>query len=653
MTFGTELKDQVPTILSHVGDGIHSLSQFRNFIKDKNAIEREYAQKLEHLTRKYKSASKQKLAENTTQDEWDWKDNSSLLNQTSSIAKGRMKLSDDINSLIVDSLRGLTLRKEDARKKHSAFYQKLKGDRDKTYAEKDKAKQLYDEACAEIENLKIKQSKTSGDQDKASPIGAANAERSKYFEEDIPRLADYLEELDGERINALKTILKCYVELEAKTVKSVEICHQDSLRSVETIDAAVDASVFIRTCSNVPDASERAANVDFHFLPWNGGVNHAEIIIDRDENLAASDSAVIYLNNRLIKDRKQLNILGDDLEKKSTEMNKLSSLVDSIENKTTVEYDKAKEKLLEVVRDVSVISTQKVKIKSEVDLIIQNIGDDGLKAQNHDFKSSSFAIPTTCDYCNNSIWGLSNKALTCRACGFNCHARCEMKVAPTCSRVKGQINPQPILPSPSIHSETRSTRTNSIIGSAPSTPIETKTSSPPLAFPSTTPTDHSTVSVAFIRAIYTYKAQNSDELDITEGDTLSILEGDDGSGWLKAQLGDAIGLVPANYIQYIDYNHPSPTESDHQEQPSPVSSPLLHEEEEEEKQETVADFTAPQTPTMEPEVVVALYDFEAVNTEELNIKQGDTIIVTKKDDSGWWEGTLNGHSGIFPANYVE
>jgi hypothetical protein len=59
--------------------------------------------------------------------------------------------------------------------------------------------------------------------------------------------------------------------------------------------------------------------------------------------LVSSDSAIIYLNNRLIKDRKQLDILGDDLEKKSSEMNKLSSLLDSIENKTTAEYDKAKE----------------------------------------------------------------------------------------------------------------------------------------------------------------------------------------------------------------------------------------------------------------------------------------------------------------------
>lgn len=48
---------------------------------------------------------------------------------------------------------------------HSAFYQKLKQERDKTFSEKDRAKQVYDDACLEIENLKSKLTKTS-DQEK-------------------------------------------------------------------------------------------------------------------------------------------------------------------------------------------------------------------------------------------------------------------------------------------------------------------------------------------------------------------------------------------------------------------------------------------------------------------------------------------------------
>jgi hypothetical protein len=51
----------------------------------------------------------------------------------------------------------------------------------------------------------------------------------------------------------------------------------------------------------------------------------------------------------------------------------------------------------------------------------------------------------------------------------------------------------------------------------------------------------------------------------------------------------------------------------------------------------------------------ALYDCDAEGDGDLSFKVGDSICVTRKDDSGWWEGTVvgAGRSGIFPANYVE
>lgn len=73
----TYKKDQVPSILKYVGDGIHSLTQFRNFIKERSSIEREYAQKLDTLSRKYKTHNRK--TGNTTdqqQEDWDWDDTS-------------------------------------------------------------------------------------------------------------------------------------------------------------------------------------------------------------------------------------------------------------------------------------------------------------------------------------------------------------------------------------------------------------------------------------------------------------------------------------------------------------------------------------------------------------------------------------------------
>ncbi|KAK2719629.1 hypothetical protein QYM36_005193, partial [Artemia franciscana] len=37
----------------------------------------------------------------------------------------------------------------------------------------------------------------------------------------------------------------------------------------------------------------------------------------------------------------------------------------------------------------------------------------------------------------------------------------------------------------------------------------------------------------------------------------------------------------------------------------------------------------------------------------LNFKKGEVITVTQKEEGGWWEGTLNGKTGWFPANYVK
>ncbi|XP_067891282.1 nostrin [Heterodontus francisci] len=49
----------------------------------------------------------------------------------------------------------------------------------------------------------------------------------------------------------------------------------------------------------------------------------------------------------------------------------------------------------------------------------------------------------------------------------------------------------------------------------------------------------------------------------------------------------------------------------------------------------------------------ALYDYQAARDDELNMQQGDILIIHKKDVTGWWFGSLRGKKGIFPATYIE
>ncbi|CAH1775445.1 unnamed protein product [Owenia fusiformis] len=64
-----------------------------------------------------------------------------------------------------------------------------------------------------------------------------------------------------------------------------------------------------------------------------------------------------------------------------------------------------------------------------------------------------------------------------------------------------------------------------------------------------------------------------------------------------------------------------------------------------------------QTPEWVPEnyleKVVAIYDYEQDKDDELSFSENTVIYVIKKNDDGWWEGVIDGQTGLFPGNYVE
>ncbi|XP_016372975.1 rho guanine nucleotide exchange factor 7-like isoform X1 [Sinocyclocheilus rhinocerous] len=51
-------------------------------------------------------------------------------------------------------------------------------------------------------------------------------------------------------------------------------------------------------------------------------------------------------------------------------------------------------------------------------------------------------------------------------------------------------------------------------------------------------------------------------------------------------------------------------------------------------------------------LVKARFNFQQTNEDELSFSKGDIISVTRTEEGGWWEGSLNGKTGWFPSNYV-
>ncbi|KAI5732897.1 hypothetical protein M8J76_005446 [Diaphorina citri] len=50
--------------------------------------------------------------------------------------------------------------------------------------------------------------------------------------------------------------------------------------------------------------------------------------------------------------------------------------------------------------------------------------------------------------------------------------------------------------------------------------------------------------------------------------------------------------------------------------------------------------------------VIALYDYQALNEDELSFVKDDIITIIAKDETDWWKGQLRGQVGLFPSNYT-
>ncbi|OCT63803.1 abl interactor 2 isoform X10 [Xenopus laevis] len=92
------------------------------------------------------------------------------------------------------------------------------------------------------------------------------------------------------------------------------------------------------------------------------------------------------------------------------------------------------------------------------------------------------------------------------------------------------------------------------------------------------------------------------------------------------------------------------------ESPPPPPPPEDYEEEEAavvEYSDPYAEEDPPWAPRTYLEKVVAIYDYAKDKEDELSFQEGAIIYVVKKNDDGWYEGVMNGVTGLFPGNYVE
>ncbi|XP_030331971.1 SH3 domain-containing kinase-binding protein 1 isoform X3 [Strigops habroptila] len=147
---------------------------------------------------------------------------------------------------------------------------------------------------------------------------------------------------------------------------------------------------------------------------------------------------------------------------------------------------------------------------------------------------------------------------------------------------------------------------------------------------------------------FDYKAQHDDELTITVGDIITNIKKDDG-GWWEGQLKGRRGLFPDNFVREIkkdmkkENTANKPPEKPINEVSNGSSLPLS---------ETIIRTNKKGERNRRRRCQVA-FSYMPQNEDELELKVGDIIEVVGEVEEGWWEGILNGKTGMFPSNFIK
>lgn len=203
------------------------------------------------------------------------------------------------------------------------------------------------------------------------------------------------------------------------------------------------------------------------------------------------------------------------------------------------------------------------------------------------------------------------------------------------------------------------------------------------------------ISTAIIK--YNYKSQQHDELSLTKGSKISVLEKSD-DGWWKGNLEGNIGWFPSNYVveQVTNHSHGerntnSNTDGNNMFTGPSKAAPVQYSRQESchtDSQRFDADPGALQPqqhrdnfsllPDLKSHrqtagvgqdhrnpgeaeeevlfVVVALYSFQAQTSEELSFVKDERLDIIEKpvNDPDWWRARNKSHNiGLVPKNYVQ
>ncbi|MCJ1313503.1 hypothetical protein MMC25_007182 [Agyrium rufum] len=717
--FGAQLKacslDGFRPVNTWISNGIAWLDDIQAYYRERAAIEKEYGAKLSALAKKYHERKAKKIGPLSVGDTPTLTpgslESASLTTWTTQLstlekrATEHDRFAGELAFQIAEPLKSAATRYEELRKSHADYAAKLEKERDSSYATLKREKGRYDGVCQEVES-KRKKIESSYDSSKTKAqnsyqqqlsemhnvkntylinINVTNKQKEKYYHEYVPDLLDELSETRVGHLNAI-WIKATQLELDtsARCTEHCEFLKSEIPRNVPRLDSLM----FMQ--HNVAAWQEPS---DFIFEP-------SPVWLD-DSAMAVDEIAKIFLRNILGRSKGQIGELKRDVDGKRREIEKARQI------RQNIREGRDKRDEVEVVRaifllqdNLHAVERQRTTVEVETATITAAVGDISLGAQNHNFRSQTFKIPTNCDLCGDRIWGLSAKGFDCKDCGYTCHNKCELKVPADCpgeqtkdekkklkaerqaatsaapAQTNGGSPPDGVAELPVL---SRSNTMNSLssgyaasahrsVSGASKPPLDDNSAElkpamskiapgrkrivapPPTQYISELPASNggSTRSQPRAKVAYSYQASGDGEVTVDDGLEVTVVEPDDGSGWTTISTSRSEGVVPTSYLEMLPdqpvMNHStgspySPVLNSPRPQSSySDSSNSLHTPASTSttSQKKRGPAVAPKRGAKKLNYVEALYDYDGRTDAEWSMIEGEKFVLVTADQGDGW-----------------
>ncbi|KAG8755764.1 hypothetical protein FRC14_003681 [Serendipita sp. 396] len=212
-------------------------------------------------------------------------------------------------------------------------------------------------------------------------IALANKAKSNLYQQDIPELEDQFQDIQANLVARLVESLAQTQTFTHTHLKSLTIKAEQATSAIAKVDITRDQNLFIafnlRHFTSPPDWKFEACASYYD----TGTIN-------------TEPGPKVFLQNRFTRAQAKLEEAKGLMQTKDQEANGVRVQV------AKEIADEKTDKYLELRHQVTQYNTSVVLIQKELEVLSTALGGDVGAQQPHNFKSSTFSIPATCEYCH-------------------------------------------------------------------------------------------------------------------------------------------------------------------------------------------------------------------------------------------------------------